>query len=88
MLILSYGANACINDFDCGAGNKCVQPEDAINSMQGICVTPTEDGVPQPYVPDGSATPHQVQGCEFDADCDPGYSCLKRAGELSGVCVR
>jgi hypothetical protein len=82
---ISYG---CVNDYDCGVGNKCVQPNDAVNQFQGICVTPTDNGVPQPYVPDGSIQPHQVQGCDFDTDCDPGYSCIKRAGELSGVCAR
>lgn len=82
---LSYG---CLNDFDCGAGEQCVQPDNASNLTQGICITPTENGVPQPYVPDGSAMPHQTQGCDFNTDCALGYSCIKRPGELDGVCAR
>lgn len=88
LLSLPCAGYGCINDFDCGIGNKCVQPDGAINPTQGICVSPTENGVSQPYIPDGSAMPHQVQSCQFDTDCELGYACIKRQGELSGVCVR
>ena len=29
----------------------------------------------------------QALACSFDVDCDPGSKCLKKAGDLYGVCA-
>lgn len=80
---------ACTSDFDCGYGNKCVQPQGAYG-IEGTCVTPTNDyGQPQPdYSSTPSVQPHKMMSCQFNTDCNIGYSCIKRDGELYGICMK
>lgn len=90
LLILPSISLACNNDFECGFGNKCVKPNDSI-SLQGICVTPTDQFGNRDYSTSyaaPSAEPHEVEGCMFDTDCDIGFTCMKKAGELKGICIK
>jgi hypothetical protein len=90
ILIVSFNALACMNDFECGNGNKCVKPEDSIN-INGTCVTPTDEFGNRDYSAEASPPniePHEVQGCMFDSDCDIGFSCMKKSEEIKGVCIK
>jgi len=78
---------ACINDFQCGFGNICVKSKDSA-SMNGICVTPTDKFGNKQYGVTPSSEPRKVTGCNFNTDCDVGFSCMKRVGELSGICMK
>lgn len=81
-------AAACTSDMECGLGNLCVKSSDSI-SMQGICVTPTDEfGTPETETTTSSSEPHEISGCEFDTDCDIGFSCMKRNGEMTGICMK
>jgi hypothetical protein len=84
----SHAIAGCISDVQCGVGNKCVKASEDIN-ITGICVTPTDEYGNREY--DNSMSddsPHEVAGCSFDTDCDIGFSCLKRSGQLEGICVK
>jgi hypothetical protein len=85
--LLSYG---CINDIECGYGNKCVKPEGSAN-INGICITPTDQFGNRDYSAGDtppSSEPHEVDGCMFDTDCNIGFTCMKKSGELKGICIR
>jgi hypothetical protein len=87
ILFISSNAYGCMSDMQCGFGNQCVKPSDAVG-LEGVCVTPTDEyGVPAPSY-SMSPEPHNISGCQFDTDCNPGFSCMKRSGELDGVCLR
>lgn len=88
--ILGIGAAyaGCYNDFECGYGNKCVKARGDTN-ITGVCITPSDQfGNNRPdYSPPGPE-PRKVRGCSFDTDCDIGFSCLKRDGQIYGICVK
>lgn len=79
---------ACYSDFDCGYGNKCVKASRDIN-LTGVCVTPSDrfgNGRPDYSAP--QPQPLKVSGCSFDTECTIGFSCLKRGGQIHGICVK
>lgn len=79
---------ACYNDVECGIGNRCVKASTDIN-ITGICVTPSDQFGNKIYnysVP--SPQPRNINGCSFDAECSIGFSCLKRLGQIQGICVK
>jgi hypothetical protein len=82
-------ANAgCYSDFDCGYGNKCVKASGDIN-ITGVCVRPSDQfGNPKPDYSAPQPQPQKVRGCSFDTDCGIGFSCLKRNGQIYGICVK
>ncbi len=78
----------CYSDFDCGVGNECVKAAGDIN-ITGICVTPSDQFGNKTYnysPPHGQ--PHTVNNCSFDTDCSIGFSCVKRSGQIYGICVK
>lgn len=79
---------ACYSDFDCGFGKQCVKARDDIN-ITGVCVTPSDDfGNPQINTSTPRSQPRDVKGCSFDTDCSIGFSCMKRSGQIYGICVK
>lgn len=88
LLCNGVASAGCYNDFDCGYGNKCVKASGDIN-ITGICVTPTDQFGNQKHDYSAPSTePRKVRGCSFDTDCDIGFSCLKRDGQIYGVCLK
>lgn len=88
LLLYTYEASACISDASCGANQVCVQPSGAVG-VEGVCVTPTDEfGTPQTVNEEDVTGPHQISGCEFDTDCDPGFSCMKQGDNIDGICMR
>ena len=78
----------CTNDFQCGFGKKCVKPEGSY-SLEGICVTPTDQFGNQDYSPrTPQAHPTEVKRCSFSTDCSLGESCVKKDYDLYGICVK
>jgi hypothetical protein len=78
----------CNSDFDCGFGNKCVKASRDIN-ITGVCVTPSDQfGNSRPDYSAPKPEPSKVRGCSFDTDCNIGFSCLKRNGQIYGICVK
>lgn len=78
----------CYSDFDCGFGNKCVKPAGGI-SIDGVCVTPSDQfGNPRHSYDAPKSRPREVERCSFDTDCSIGFSCMKRSGEIYGICVK
>lgn len=78
---------ACYTDYDCGYGNKCVKSSGDYN-VTGVCVSGSNTyGVTPPGYNMGS-NPTIVKSCSFDTDCTYGYSCMKRSGQLTGICVK
>jgi len=79
---------ACNSDFDCGYGNKCVKASGDIN-ITGTCVTPTDQFGNRSYnYSTPSSQPRNVANCSFDTDCAIGFSCVKRSGQIYGICVK
>jgi len=89
MLLLNGVAfAACNSDFDCGFGNKCVKAKGDIN-ITGICVTPTDQFRNKKYNYSApSPQPQTVRNCSFNTDCGIGFSCVKRSGQIYGICVK
>ena len=78
----------CYSDFDCGYGNKCVKASGDIN-ITGVCVRPSDQfGNPKPDYSAPQPQPRKVSGCSFDTDCGIGFSCVKRNGQIYGICVK
>jgi len=88
-VFLHFNINAaCYSDFDCGFGNKCVKAAGTYN-VTGVCVTPSDQFGNKTYnysPPQGQ--PHTVNSCSFDTDCSIGFSCMKRSGQIYGICVK
>ena len=79
---------ACFSDFDCGMGNKCVKASGDIN-LTGVCVVPSDRfGNRRIDTTTPRSQPRNVSGCSFDLDCGLGFSCMKRSGQLKGICVK
>lgn len=79
---------ACYSDFDCGVGGRCVKAKGDIN-ISGTCVTPSDRfGNPRIDSSPPRSQPRNVRGCSFDTDCEIGFSCMKRSGQLNGICVK
>jgi hypothetical protein len=79
---------ACYSDFDCGVGQKCVKAKGDIN-ISGTCVTPSDSfGNPRIDSSPPRSQPRNVPGCSFNTDCEIGFSCVKRSGQLYGICVK
>jgi hypothetical protein len=87
-ILFSINSLACTSDIECGIGNVCVKAQGSY-SINGICAHPTDEyGNSQPITPDSSDGPHEVNSCEFNTDCDVGYSCMKQAGQIDGICMK
>lgn len=79
---------ACYNDMECGYGNKCVKASGDIN-ITGVCIKPSDQfGNSRPDYSAPRPQPQKVRGCPFDTDCGIGFSCLKRDGQIYGICVK
>jgi len=79
---------SCYNDFECGYGNKCVKASGDIN-ITGVCIRPSDQfGNPKLDYSAPQPAPQKVHGCSFDTDCGLGFSCLKRNGQINGICVK
>lgn len=82
---------ACINDYECGYGNRCVKASGSMG-YQGVCIEPVNNmGIKNYSSSNGygsSSGVQEVEGCSFDTDCPINFSCLKRSGDLKGICAR
>lgn len=92
LVIFSNNSFACFSDFECGYGNRCVKPSGSIN-MNGVCIEPTNNYGVRDYSSSyntygRNVGPQEIDGCSFDLDCPIGFSCLKRSGELQGICIK
>lgn len=88
ILFVNTAIAACYNDFECGMGNKCVKATGDIN-VTGVCVKPSDQfGNPRPDYSPPQSEPKKVRGCSFDTDCGIGFSCLKRNGQIYGICIK
>lgn len=85
--LYSFGALACLNDYACGYGRKCIKPAGDY-SVQGTCVTPVNEYGTQDYSYQPQGQPTTVKGCQFDTDCGIGASCMKKGGSIYGVCLK
>lgn len=87
-LLHGIASAACNSDFDCGFGKKCVKASGDIN-ITGICVSPSDQFGNKIYdYSTPRSQPHNVGNCSFDTDCDIGFSCVKRSGQIYGICVK
>lgn len=88
LLAASVSYAGCYSDYDCGYGNKCVKPSGSV-AVDGICVTPSNEyGQARPDYGSQAGSPNTVNGCSYDIDCGIRFSCVKRSGELRGICVK
>lgn len=87
--LLNGVANAeCSSDFNCKYGDKCVKASGDIN-ITGVCVTPSDRfGNPSYKYSTPRSSPQNVRNCSFDTDCSIGFSCMKRSGQIYGICVK
>jgi hypothetical protein len=87
-LLHDIASAACNSDFDCGFGKKCVKASGDIN-ITGICVSPSDQFGNKIYdYSTPRSQPHNVGNCSFDTDCGIGFSCVKRSGQIYGICVK
>ena len=87
-LFAGVASAACNSDFDCGFGNKCIKASGDIN-ISGVCVTPSDQFGNKTYdYSTPRSQPRNVVGCSFDTDCSIGFSCMKRSGQIYGICVK
>jgi hypothetical protein len=78
----------CNYDMDCGMSRICVKPQGQIG-LGGTCVTPVNQfGTPQLIAPHLSSGPTVTSPCQFDTECGIGFTCVKQANELVGVCLK
>lgn len=85
---VSSGTKDCFSDIDCGIGKRCIKARGDIN-ITGTCVTPSDEfGTPQIDTSTPRSQPTNVAGCSFDTDCPIGFSCMKRSGQIYGICVK
>ena len=85
---VSKETKSCYSDIECGIGRRCVKARGDIN-ITGICVTPSDEfGTPQIDTSTPRTQPRNVTGCSFDTDCSIGFSCMKRSGQIYGICVK
>jgi len=72
--IFVSGLYACISDFECGFGNKCVK---APYSATGQCMgSVNQYGTKQYTPPSPDSVGVQTKGsCEFDMNCPVGFRC-------------
>ncbi|RRQ20404.1 hypothetical protein D5687_09495 [Guyparkeria sp. SCN-R1] len=77
----------CYGDYDCAMGQECVKPQGSYQAT-GNCVTPSDEyGNARPdYSVDGNVK--ESKGCQWGTDCPVGFDCMKRTGELRGICVK
>jgi hypothetical protein len=88
ILLSGTAIAACNSDFDCGYGNKCVKAKGNFN-VTGICVTPSDRFGNKTYKYSApSSRPQTVRSCSFDTDCGIGFSCMKRSGQIYGICLK
>lgn len=77
----------CSSDAQCKPGEVCVRPVEAYGN--GSCVVPTDDlGIPMPHIPPATAGVHEVIGCEWFTDCPIGFNCVKKRGQMYGLCLK
>jgi len=91
VILYSVPALSCNSDYECGYGKHCVKPSGSI-SLTGTCVTPSDEFGNKDYSADsdwGSGYgAKKVKSCSFNTDCAIGFSCMKKSGELYGICVK
>jgi hypothetical protein len=83
-------ADACISDYDCGYGRKCIKAAGDINA-NGVCVQPVDSNGNKDYRANsnwGKSQPTAVKSCQFDTDCGIGGSCMKKSGSIYGICFK
>jgi hypothetical protein len=83
----SYDCKECNSDIDCGVGNKCVKAEGDYH-LKGCCVTPVNKYGQKIYGSIPSYGTKEVSGCSFSCDCPIGFECVKKTGQLKGICVK
>lgn len=90
-LNISSVSFACYNDYSCGYGRRCVKPAGSY-SYEGTCVTIVDSYGNRDYDADRnwgrSTQPREVDGCQFNTDCEIGFKCLKEAGQMYGLCFK
>ncbi len=88
LLCSSSSVLACVGAGDCEGGQICVRAEGSV-SVDGICVTPTNEYGVQDYNAQSNNTQTQnVTGCQFNTDCSQGYHCMKQGLDIYGLCLR
>lgn len=86
LLLAPALAEACTQDFDCGARSRCVKSAGAI---YGMCVRDVLPADPAPGpVPLAGVIPLDKEHCTFDADCGAGRACVRASATAPGVCVK
>lgn len=72
--LLSQSIYACMSDFDCGIGKRCVK---APYNTNGVCMQSVDSyGTPQYNLPSLDSMNIKTKGeCNFDVDCPIGFYC-------------
>lgn len=73
---------ACMSDFDCDYGSKCIKQ----NALNGYCaggMNPGNSSDRKPYR--DRLSPGVGMSCSYNGDCESGQRCRKSG--LQGVCV-
>jgi hypothetical protein len=82
------GARECRRDSECRRNEVCVKPAGDFR-MKGICGVPVDEfGAPTLKPIDPVIGPREVTPCSFNLDCSIGFQCIKKSGQLYGVCGR
>lgn len=88
LVLIINNSFACINDYGCKYGDKCIKAKDSI-SPQGICVTPLDQYGYRDYNQmSQSNRVHEVKSCQFNTDCEIGFSCYKQNSGIYGICMK
>lgn len=78
-ILAAESAFSCRHDLDCGLGFKCLNGNNGIG--KGFCVKSDN------YAGWGQEQ-RSFNGCANDFECNLGESCIKRAGQFRGICIK
>lgn len=87
MLFSSNSALACIGNYDCEAGSKCIKEG---TSVYGVCTKSPYSlgGAPSDSGPKEYGAEKAGNSCYGNYDCGAGGKCVKVGNAIEGVCTK